>query len=351
MAKRRIPVVLVAGFLGAGKTTLLNHLLRNNRGVRIGVIVNDFGAINIDSMMVAGQVDSMVSLSNGCLCCAVDVSEMDSMLDRLAHPRSEIDVIVVEASGLAEPRNMVRLVLGSENPRIAYGGLVVLVDAVEFEDTRAAHPELDLHLRLADLLVLNKTDRISEPEHRTVLARVDDLSGSVPVVSTAHGRIDPRLLFDEVTRPDDGPRQLSLDELLADPHDHDCSDHEHLHDRYEAVSFSTDAPMDPRALVEFLEDRPAGLYRIKGFVYFGISGHTQKYVMQAVGRHIRFETAAWGRGAARVTELVLIGTGLDADDLRRRLEDCVRVHESGAASSRGTAAAAMTGVHRYVVEV
>lgn len=345
MAKRRIPVVLVAGFLGAGKTTLLNHLLRNNRGVRIGVIVNDFGAVNIDSMMVAGQVDSMVSLSNGCLCCAVDVSEMDSMLDRLANARSEIDVIVVEASGLAEPRNMVRLVLGSENQRIAYGGLVVMVDAVELEDTRATHPELDLHLRLADLLVLNKTDRISEADHRGLLARVDELSGGVPVVSTAHGRVDPRLLFDEVARADNRPRQLSLDELLLEPeHGHDCGDHDHLHDRYSSVSFTTDAPMDPRALVEFLEDRPAGLYRIKGFVYFGISGHTQKYVMQTVGRHIRFDRTGWRRGEPRTTNLVLIGAGIDADAITRRLEECVwpGTHESGAE--------AMTGVHRYVVE-
>ncbi|WP_027499136.1 CobW family GTP-binding protein [Rhodococcus sp. UNC363MFTsu5.1] len=342
MAKRAIPVVLVAGFLGAGKTTLLNHLLRNNRGVRIGVIVNDFGAVNIDSMMVAGQVDSMVSLSNGCLCCAVDVSEMDSMLDRLAHPRSDIDVIVVEASGLAEPRNMVRLVLGSENPRIVYGGLVVLVDAVEFEDTRAANPELDLHVRMADLLVLNKTDRIAEPDLRSVLARVEELGGRSPVLPTAHGRIDPRLLFDEVTRVDEGPRQLSLDELLADPHDHDCGGHEHLHDRYEAVTFTSAQPMDPRALIRLLEDPPPGLYRVKGFVYFGIPGHTQRYTLQTVGRQIRFETGPWGRRAARVTELVLIGAGLDPDALARRMDDCVRIHESGAE--------AMTGVHRYVVE-
>ena len=122
VAKKQIPVIVVAGFLGSGKTTLLNHLLRNNDGVRIGVIVNDFGSVNIDSMMVAGQVDSMVSLSNGCLCCAVDVSDMDEMLNKLAHRQSGIDVIVIEASGLAEPRNMIRLVLGSENPSVVYGG-------------------------------------------------------------------------------------------------------------------------------------------------------------------------------------------------------------------------------------
>ncbi|OZE22822.1 cobalamin biosynthesis protein, partial [Rhodococcus sp. 05-2254-6] len=142
MARRRIPVVIVAGFLGAGKTTLLNHLLRNDSGIRIGVVVNDFGAINIDSMLVAGQVDSMVSLGNGCICCAVDISDMDAMFDALAHRRSAIDVIVVEASGLAEPRNLIRMVRGSENEFIVYGGLVGVVDAVEFPQTRVRHPEI-----------------------------------------------------------------------------------------------------------------------------------------------------------------------------------------------------------------
>ena len=167
------------------------------------------------------------------------------------------------------------------------------------------------------------------------------------MLPTAHGRIDPRLLFDEVARVDDGPRQLSLDELLADPHDHDCcgddaAGHDHLHDRYEAVTFTSERPMDPRALTRLLEDPPPGLYRVKGFVYFGIPGHTQRYTLQTVGRHIRFETGPWGRGAARVTELVLIGSGIDPDVLLR-LDECVRVHETGGAE-------AMTGVHRYVVE-
>ena len=73
----KIPVVVVTGFLGSGKTTMLNHLLVHSGGTRIGVVVNDFGQINIDALSVAGQVDSMVSLGNGCLCCAVDASDLD----------------------------------------------------------------------------------------------------------------------------------------------------------------------------------------------------------------------------------------------------------------------------------
>ena len=79
-----LPVLAVAGFLGAGKTTLLNHLLRNGRGARIGVLVNDFGSVNIDAMLVAGQVDAMASLSNGCICCVVDGEEVGEMLGKLA---------------------------------------------------------------------------------------------------------------------------------------------------------------------------------------------------------------------------------------------------------------------------
>ncbi|SER63508.1 CobW/HypB/UreG, nucleotide-binding domain [Actinokineospora terrae] len=135
-----IPVLVVAGFLGAGKTTLLNHLLHTASDLRVGVIVNDFGKVNIDALTVAAQVDSMVSLGNGCLCCAVDPEELDAMLERLAHPDGPVDVIVIEASGLAEPPAMVKMVLASANPHIRYGGLVEVVDAAEFTESRRAPP-------------------------------------------------------------------------------------------------------------------------------------------------------------------------------------------------------------------
>lgn len=166
--KQQIPVIVLAGFLGSGKTTLLNHLLRNRAGNRIGVIVNDFGAIEIDAMTVSGQVGSTVSLGNGCLCCAVDASELDTFLETLTGPAARLDVIVIEASGLAEPQELVRMILASENPHIVYGGLVEVVDAAEFDATRERHPEIDRHLAVADLVVLNKTDRAGNEEQTRV---------------------------------------------------------------------------------------------------------------------------------------------------------------------------------------
>lgn len=314
---RRIPVLVVAGFLGSGKTTLLNHLLRR-REVRIGVVVNDFGTVNIDAMLVAGQVDAMVSLGNGCVCCAVDVTELDDMFARLAEPRHRIDVIVVEASGLAEPRNLIRMVIGSDNPRIRYGGLIEVVDAEHFDDSSTRHPELVSHLRLADLIVLNKADRVPDGRTGELRERIRQISGPVPVYATAHGRIDPNLLFDVPERPQ--PRvaqQLSFDELLAEhEHEHHVPGHRHLHDGYDSVSFTSATELDPRRLVGFLEDPPPGLFRAKGTAVFGVRGETRKFLLHMVGRHVVFEPAPSMRGD---TSLVFIGTGLDSEAITARL--------------------------------
>ncbi|RDI69168.1 CobW family GTP-binding protein [Nocardia pseudobrasiliensis] len=316
---RGIPVLIVAGFLGAGKTTLLNHLLRQ-RDARIGVVVNDFGAVNIDAMLVAGQVDAMVSLGNGCVCCAVDVGELDEMFERLSQPRNRIDVIVVEASGLAEPRNLIRMVLGSDNPRIHYGGLLEVVDAEHFEDSRALHPELAAHLRLADLVVLNKADRIPEPHLARLRTELTATVEPAPVYATTHGRIDPRLLFDVPRRGEPTvAEQLSFDELLAEHHHHDDDGHRHLHDDYDTVTFTSATPLDPRALVEFLEKPPPGLFRAKGPVVFAVAGEHRKFLLHMVGRHVVFEPLT-ARGESEQTCVVLIGAGLDAEVVTRRLE-------------------------------
>jgi G3E family GTPase len=337
---RKIPVVLVAGFLGSGKTTLLNHLLRNNRGIRIGVVVNDFGSINIDSMMVAGQVDSMVSLGNGCLCCAVDVSDMDAMFDTLASTASTLDVIVVEASGLAEPRNLIRLVLGSENPRISYGGLVTVVDAVEFGATRAKHPEIDAHLGLSDLLVLNKTDVLAPSELGAVARVIHGVVPDIPLLQTTHGHVDAQLLFDVPERIEDrsAARQLSFDEILYEDEDHS----RHLHANYTTTSFESDDPLDPRRFIDMLENPSGDVYRSKGFVHFGIDGYQHKYVMNTVGRHISMVPIEWNDSEIRRTQIVLIGTQIDADYVEVRLLDCVR------RPGDLTDDSAMLPVYRYV---
>ncbi|MFD8419665.1 CobW family GTP-binding protein [Streptomyces sp. NPDC059466] len=347
---RQIPVIVLAGFLGSGKTTLLNHLLHHSGGSRIGAVVNDFGAIEIDAMAVAGALgDSTVSLGNGCLCCAVDASELDGYLERLTRPSARIDVIVIEASGLAEPQELVRMVLAGENPRIVYGGLVEVVDAAEFDGTREKHPEIDRHLALADLVVVNKTDRADDGER--VLRTVRDLVDRAAVVPAAYGRVDPELLFDR--RPSvDRVGQLSFDDLHAydeagrtDPDGHTG----HLHAAYESLSFTSEVPLSPRRLMEFLDSRPEGLYRIKGYVDFGAHDRRNRYAVHAVGPFLRFRPEPWAAGpepgavGGRRTQLVLIGSGIDTTALGKALAAC---EEDAPHADEHS----MWGVLRYVQE-
>lgn len=352
-AGRQIPVVVLAGFLGSGKTTLLNHLLRRRAGNRVAVIVNDFGAVEIDAMTVAGQVGSTVSLGNGCLCCAVDASELDGYLDRLTRPAARIDLIVIEASGLAEPQELVRMILAGDNPRTVYGGLVEVVDAAEFDATRARHPETDRHLAIADLVVLNKTDRVTPAEHERVLGVIAGLGPDAAVVSATYGRIDPGLLFDPATRPDEDEkvRQLSFEDLRAEEdaaagggQDEGPGHPHHPHTGYESLSFDEPAAMEPRRLMAFLDSRPEGLYRAKGFVDFGAADPDNRYAVHAVGRFLRFYPEPWPRGTERRTRLVLIGSGIDRDALEKELRICA---VSGA-DQGVTDEAAMWGVLRYV---
>ncbi|MFF4171707.1 CobW family GTP-binding protein [Streptomyces sp. NPDC001744] len=319
MTTQQIPVVVLAGFLGAGKTTLLNHLLRSARGTRIGVMVNDFGDIGIDAMTVAGQVGSTVSLGNGCLCCAVDASELDEYLEVLTRPESRLDVIVIEASGLAEPQELVRMVLASENGRTVYGGLVQVVDAAEFETTRQRHPGTDRHLAVADLVVVNKIDRVPGDELRAVRETVAELAGRAAVVETSHGRVDPELLFDRVAPDGEIEGQMSIEDVLYEPGE---TDQEHPHADYEAFSLTASTPLHPRRLMEFLDARPEGVYRIKGFVDLGAADPVNRYTVHAVGRFLRFYPEPWPAGEERLTQLVLIGSGTDAARLRKDLAAC-----------------------------
>lgn len=328
MSRSTVPVILVAGFLGCGKTTLLNHLLRSASGTRIGVLVNDFGAINIDAMLIAGQADGTVSLANGCMCCSVDADGVQDALGRLLRPSAAIDAIVIEASGIAEPRALIRMITGLTHPRLRYGGLVYVVDAAGFDDLRQRHPEIDHHVAIADLVVINKADLVTAPVLDTTRATLGRLNDTAPIVATTEAAVEPELLFDRVERDVDAAApggQLTLDELLTADCAHDGAGahrHGHLHDAYQSVEFTTQKPMDPRRLAGFLERPPSGTYRIKGVVAFDVPGHRQKYIAHAVGGFVRVRREPWG-DTPRGTSIVVIGSGLDPREVADRLADTV----------------------------
>lgn len=340
VVKRVVPVVVVAGFLGAGKTTFLNAVLRNRRGLRVGAVVNDFGSVNVDALLVAGQADATVALTNGCVCCVVEDGDLGEAIGRLANPALGLDVIVVEASGLAEPSAVVRRVLGQPGSRTGYGGLVVVVDAVEVERQVAAGLDLRRHLGAAELVLVNKADLVGEEGVARVAAAARAANPRAPVAVAQFGQVDTGLLFDAARRPTDGPRQLTLDEALEEE---GAQGERHPHWSFDSVTHQDSEPVDPRAFLDFLAGKPAGVYRVKGVVLFAGRGRGRKYVVNSVGPYVRFERLRWDLLEERRTSLVLVGAGMDRGAVVAALRGCRADGDVGPG--------AMAGVLRFTAGV
>ncbi|GAA3516432.1 CobW family GTP-binding protein [Nocardioides daeguensis] len=317
---RAVPVTALTGHLGAGKTTVLNRLLRQP-GARIGVIVNDFGAINVDAGLVTGQVDEPVSIAGGCLCCLEDVSGLDAALERLTHPRLALDAVVVEASGLAEPGALAQMIRHSQAPRVRPGGVVDVVDTVEYFRTLDDGGMPPARFSVATLVVLNKVDLLPPAEREDTLAaieaRVREVNPAAHVVRTSRGRIDPALVHD-VAMSEDPPDELPLAALLRAERAAEDGAAGHDHGPQAAsAAVRVDGTVDPGAVAGLLLDPPAGAYRVKGTVAVPTARGPQGYVVHVVGTQVHVAAL---RPPPEHSELVAIGVGLDAEAARTRLE-------------------------------
>ena len=320
-----IPVIALTGYLGAGKTTLLNHVLRAP-GARIGVVVNDFGELNVDAGLVTGQVDEPESIAGGCICCLPDDGGLDEALAKLADPKLGLDAIIVEASGLADPIAIARIIRFSGVERVRPGGIVDVVDAATHFETVDNHGTPPARYGAASLVVVNKLDQIPPADRDDVVARIErrvrERNPDVHLVGAIAGRVDPVLLYDvSDAAADDG--QLSFRELLVD-----ADEHPHVH--ADSVTVTSDGCVDPDALVSLLEQPPAGVYRMKGTVAVRYRDRTRAYVVNVVGTSVHIATAP---SAAAANSLVAIGTHIDADDVRARVVAALRPHDGPPAAT------------------
>lgn len=321
-----IPVIALTGYLGAGKTSLLNHVLQAP-GARIGVIVNDFGEVNLDAALVTGQVDDPVSIAGGCICCLDDDTGLDEALKKLTDPRLALDAIIVEASGLADPVAVFRLIRFSGVERIRPGGVVDVIDAATHFDVVDQGGIPLARYGVASLVVVNKLDQIPADGRAGLLKRVEDRirerNSHAHVVGAIGAKIDPALLYD-VSHADEDSGQLTFRELLLESGAHA---HDHVHAR--SVTVTSDGCIDPGALLDVLEDPPAGVYRIKGTVAVRSGQRVRYYVVNVVGTSVHVASAPPG---TRTNCLVAIGTHLDVDDTRARVRAALTPHEGTAAA-------------------
>jgi len=319
---KKIPILALTGFLGSGKTSLLNHLLKENQGLKIGVIVNDFGSINIDSMLVARQTDSKLELSNGCICCASEDSGLDDAISQLAHVGSTLDYIVIEASGLAEPKELVNILEQSKNKSARLDSVVAVIDAENVLEMNKKHPDFFKQLEIADIIILNKIDLVTKQRLKEIEGYLDFLGIGARIIKTEMGVVDTRLLLDADTLKRRTPpkgSQVSLRNNEDDGDDHS----KHLHETFQKVSFSSTKPLDPKTFEEYMNSKiPKGIYRAKGFVYFGIKGLEQKFIFQLVGKRFSLKLDNW-RGQVPKNDLVFIGDKFDETKLDKDLQGLI----------------------------
>jgi G3E family GTPase len=296
-----VPVTLVTGFLGAGKTTLLSHVLRDPQGLRLAVLVNDLGAVNIDAEILREAGEDIVPLENGCICCSLSQGLLATVTKVLRRPDPP-DRILIEASGVSDPFEIAETLADPElRPYAPLDGVVAVVDA---ERMRDPDPEIlplaRRQVASAGLVLLNKVDLAHDGD--AVRAWVRSVSGSVPIVSTEHAAVPLPTLFG-----------IGLnDDATTDGADVPS---------FESTTFRSTKPVSLRRLHALLGALPREVVRVKGILNL-VEKPGNRCLLQVSGGQATVTVGQpWGNDAAE-TRLVFIGISgsVDAQGIAEGLE-------------------------------
>ena len=330
-----IPITILSGFLGAGKTSLLNHILHGDHGLRVGVLVNDFGEINIDAELVAGVSGNSVSLSNGCVCCSIRDDLVESALQLVQGPNRP-EYLILETSGVADPVS-VSLTFAESKLRslIDIDGILTVVDAENIRSLDDEYGELaEDQISMADIVILNKVDLANQATLDELKSWIHEIVPNARLIEATQGKVPLELILGiGQFEPERVLGKMSSDiHVHAEPdydhHQHDDEDHHEDHDHDHTIVFSTwsyssNNPHSYRALRQAVESLPSTIYRAKGIVFLSESPG-RRGVIQLVGTRVRVSVGdPWG-DQSPYTRIVVIGTrdGIDANELSERFKSC-----------------------------
>jgi G3E family GTPase len=316
----KIPVTVLTGYLGAGKTTLLNRILSEDHGKRYAVIVNEFGEVGIDNDLVVHADEEVFEMNNGCICCTVR-GDLVRILDGLMKRTDQFDAILVETTGLADPAPVAQTFFVDEDvrSRTTLDAILTVVDAKHLIGEIDKAHEAQEQLAFADVILLNKTDLVSDDELKEVETRIRKINPT----ATIHRTQRCQLPLDEVL----DRNAFDLDRILEiEPEFLEHFHHHHHDDHVMSFSLLSDEPLLPDRFFPWIQSvcqhYGPDMLRMKGIVAF--PDDDDRYVVQGV--HMQLEgdhQRQWRADEQRLTRIVFIGRDLPRDLIEDGFRRCI----------------------------
>ena len=269
--KNKIPVTVITGFLGAGKTTLINDLLKRNRHVVFALVENEFGDVSIDTKLIKGvDASQMFELKQGCICCSIS-EEYELVLQELADRFPNVEHLLIETTGIADPAPVIRPFFSDDNLKglYAFNGTICLMDSIYFDNI----PEKDISIKqlaAADLVVVNKSERLNEKDKKQREEMIVRLNPFAKIIFTEFGNSEKIILNHIIQR-----NRTAFDFVSF------SSSHSHIETRLITLKKNMSKEEFLRWFGYLMDVNKRNIYRTKGTLYF--EDEPFEYVLQGVG--------------------------------------------------------------------